>query len=345
MTPALEIRGLGKAFGGRHALRDVSLDVGADELVVVLGPAGAGKTTLLRSIAGLEQPEEGAIRLDGRDVSGVPPADRDVALVFQDFSLYPDWRVATNLAFPLRAPGRALPGRELSERVQWAAALLHITPLLGRPSHLLSGGEQQRVAIGRALVRRPKLFLLDEPLTNLDAKLRERLRAEIAALRRDLRVPMLYVTHDQAEALSMADRLVVLGEGRILQVGSPEDVYRRPISPAVARQLGTPPINLIPARRRADRWITDAGVPVMAAEPGGPDEVVLGARPEDVIAEGGEHPATVRMAEFLGATKLVAADWAGGALRLLVPPDSPIHAGVTIRPRLDPERTLCWPVI
>ncbi|MEK7765226.1 MAG: ABC transporter ATP-binding protein, partial [bacterium] len=236
MTPALEIRGLGKAFGGRHALRDVSLDVGADELVVVLGPAGAGKTTLLRSIAGLEQPEEGAIRLDGRDVSGVPPADRDVALVFQDFSLYPDWRVATTLACPRRAPGRALPGRELSERVQWAAALLHITPLLGRPSHLLSGGEQQRVAIGRALVRRPKLFLLDEPLTNLDAKLRERLRAEIAALRRDLRVPMLYVTHDQAEALSMADRLVVLGEGRILQVGSPEDVYRRPISPAVARQ-------------------------------------------------------------------------------------------------------------
>ena len=236
--PFLSLAGVTKHYGRVVALAGVDLQVAADELLVVLGPTGAGKTTLLRTVVGLERPDAGTLTLAGQDLTFASPASRDMALVFQNFSLYPDWTVRRNLEFPLRAPGRRLPATEIATRVTWAADLLRITRLLDRPANRLSGGEMQRVAIGRAIVRRPRLFLMDEPLTNLDAKLRETLRVELAVLRRRLRTPMIFVTHDQVEALSMADRIVVLSEGRVLQTGTPEEIYRRPVSPAVARQLG-----------------------------------------------------------------------------------------------------------
>lgn len=224
--PFLVLKDVSKRFEKREVLRSVDLEVMSDELVVVLGPTGAGKTTLLRTIAGLEKPEIGAIGMDGQDVTHLPPASRDIALVFQNFSLYPDWTVRKNMEFPLQAPGRRLAQSEIDDRVAWAASVLRIGHLLAKTSTHLSGGEMQRVAIGRAIVRRPRMFLMDEPLTNLDAKLRESLRVELVALRRELKTPMLFVTHDQIEALSMGDRIVVLSEGRILKSGMPEEIYR-----------------------------------------------------------------------------------------------------------------------
>ena len=254
-------------------MRGIDLDAGRDELLVVLGPTGAGKTTLLRTIAGLEQPDAGTITMAGRDVTALDPASRDVALVFQNFSLYPRWSVRRNLEFPLRAPGRNIPEAEIQSRIAWAADLLRITRYLDREASRLSGGEMQRVAIGRAIVRRPRLFLMDEPLTNLDAKLREALRVELVELRRELKTPMVFVTHDQAEALSMADRIVVLSEGRILQTGAPREIYERPASPVVALQLGQPAINLLPgpprgrtvARGRRDAAHAGGGGPAPAS--------------------------------------------------------------------------------
>jgi len=228
------------AFGSRGVLNGVDLTLGSDELVVVLGATGAGKTTLLRTIAGLQRPTSGTISIGDNDVTMATPAARDVALVFQNFSLYPGWSVRRNLGFPLRAPGRALSENEISQQVKWAATLLHIEELLDKPAERLSGGQMQRVAIGRALVRRPKFFLFDEPLTNLDAKLREELRVELVLLRRHLAIPMLYVTHDRAEALAMGDRIAVLADGVIAQCDQPEAVWNKPASAVVAGLIGHP---------------------------------------------------------------------------------------------------------
>ena len=215
----LRLQGVCKRFGRVEALRSVSLELGPSELLVVLGPTGAGKTTLLRTIAGLEMPEAGRVEMSGEDITHRLPAGRGVALVFQNFSLYPDWTVRRNMEFPLKAPGRRLKAAEIEERIRWAAFLLRIGDLLERRVEQLSGGEMQRVAIGRAIVRRPRLFLMDEPLTNLDAKLREALRVDLVVLQRELGIPMIYVTHDQAEAMSMGDRIAVLDGGRVLQTG------------------------------------------------------------------------------------------------------------------------------
>ena len=258
-APFLTLDAVTKSFGATTALAGINLSLGRDELLVVLGPTGAGKTTLLRTIAGLEQPDGGVVQMAGADVSGHSPAERDVALVFQNFSLYPDWSVRKNMAFPLRAPGRNLDEATIGQRVDWAAALLKITHLMERRATQLSGGEMQRVAIGRAIVRRPRLFLMDEPLTNLDAKLREALRVELVSLRRQLGTPMIFVTHDQAEALSMGDRIVVLSGGRVLQTGTPEEIYRRPVSPTVARQVGQPRINVISVTERDGMYMTTGG--------------------------------------------------------------------------------------
>jgi multiple sugar transport system ATP-binding protein len=339
----LELKDLRKRFGKTEALRGISLDVKPDELLVVLGPTGAGKTTLLRTIAGLEQPDGGAVRMDGRDVTVWPPAERDVALVFQNFSLYPGWTVRRNIEFPLRAHSRRLPESEIRERVEWAAGILKISHLLEREAQRLSGGEMQRVAIGRAIVRRPKIFLLDEPLTNLDAKLREALRVELVQLRRQLRTPMIFVTHDQAEALSMGDRIAVLCEGRILQTGTPEEVYRRPASPVVARQLGQPAINLFRVRRADGQWVTSAGVAVIDAAPGAESEMILGARPEDISPTGGAHSGTVRVVEDMGPTRTLLVQWAGQDIHIVTPKDPPLRPGDEVRPKFDPARVNLWP--
>jgi multiple sugar transport system ATP-binding protein len=340
-APALEIRGLAKRFGAVQALGGVDLTVGADEFLVVLGPTGAGKTTLLRTIAGLEQSDAGSIALFGRDAQALAPAERDVALVFQNFSLYPGKSVRANLEFPLRAPGRRLPEGEIAGRVDWAAKLLHIERLLGRSARTLSGGEMQRVAIGRAIVRRPKLFLMDEPLTNLDAKLREELRVELRELARQLATPVLWVTHDQAEALSMADRVAVLVAGRVLQTGTPEEVYRRPVSPLVARQLGTPPMNAIPARRAGGAWVAQDGTQLCTAE-GAAERATIGVRPEHVALEGGTSEGVVEVVEDLGPARVLLLRWAGTEVHALVSRAHAARPGDKVRPRFAVEHAVVW---
>jgi multiple sugar transport system ATP-binding protein len=340
---ALELKGVAKAFGAVEALRGVDLVVGAREFLVVLGPTGAGKTTLLRTIAGLESPDRGEVVLFGAAAAHTPPAQRDVALVFQNFSLYPSKSVRENLAFPLLAPGRNLSKAEIAERVSWAAGLLHIERLLDRPARKLSGGEMQRVAIGRAIVRRPKLFLMDEPLTNLDAKLREELRVELRELARRLETPVVWVTHDSAEALSMADRIAALVEGRILQVGAPEELYFRPVSPVVARQLGSPPMNIVDARASNGHWRLASGAALTSAPPGSPAEAQLGFRPEHVALEGGESEAVVEVVEDLGPQRVVVLNWGGISVHAALSRRPELRLHQKVRPRIAPEFLVVWP--
>jgi multiple sugar transport system ATP-binding protein len=269
---SISLQGISKHFGETTALLDVRLDINDGEFFVLLGPSGAGKTTTLRVIAGLEQPDAGLVRMNGEDVTTAAPAQRDCAFVFQQYSLYPHLTVFDNLAFPLRAPMRRMPEPEIRRRVERVAATLHIEDKLQRKATALSGGEMQRVAIGRALVREPRVYLMDEPLSSLDAKLREELRVELKRLQRQSGATVVYVTHDQVEATTMADRIAILDAGRIQQVGTPEDIYRAPVSVQVAQRLGSPPINVLPAG-----WF--AGQHSTAAES-------VGIRPEDVELAG-----------------------------------------------------------
>jgi multiple sugar transport system ATP-binding protein len=235
-----------KRFGSTTAIEDISLDVHDGEFVVLLGPTGAGKTTALRLLAGLETLDAGRVLIGGRDVTGEPPAARDVAFVFQQYSLYPNLSVYDNLAFPLRSPARRQLEKDVDRKVKAIASLLHIEGKLEvRPTEL-SGGQMQRVAIGRALVRRPAIYLMDEPLSSLDAKLRAELRLELKRIQQELGATILYVTHDQTEAMTLANRIGVLKEGRLVQVGTPRDIYEHPSDTYVATRLGSPRINLLP---------------------------------------------------------------------------------------------------
>ncbi len=285
--------------GGTVALSDFSLEVADGELVALVGPSGCGKSTVLRLLAGLETPTRGTLRIGGQDVSALPPQARNVAMVFQDYALYPHLSVRENLAFPLRM--RGMPAAEREQRVARVAELLSLGPLLERAPRQLSGGERQRVAMGRALVREPAAFLLDEPLSNLDAKLRVQVRAEIAELRRRAPTTMLYVTHDQVEALTLGDRVAVLERGRLQQVATPAELYARPANRFVAGFIGSPPMNFAPAR-----WLRGA--------PAG-DDLVAGVRPEAVaLAESGDAGAlagTVVQVEALGHETLVHVRLAG----------------------------------
>jgi multiple sugar transport system ATP-binding protein len=236
-----------KRFGAVEAVRGLSLSIADSEFLVLLGPTGAGKTTTLRLVAGLERPDRGCVVIRGRDVTNEVPAERDVAFVFQQYSLYPHLTVYDNLAFPLRSPARRMDESFIRRRVQQVAELLHIEQKLANRATALSGGEMQRVAIGRALVREPAVYLMDEPLSSLDAKLRAELRLELKRIQRELGTTILYVTHDQIEAMTMADRIGVMGEGVLIQLGPPREIYERPNSAYVASRLGTPAINLIPA--------------------------------------------------------------------------------------------------
>jgi len=244
---------VGKRFGAVEAIRNLSLSIADGEFVVLLGPTGAGKTTTLRLIAGLERPDQGSVVIRGRDVTGELPAERDVAFVFQQYSLYPHLTVYDNLAFPLRSPARRMDEAFIRRRVQQVAELLHIEQKLTNRATALSGGEMQRVAIGRALVREPAVYLMDEPLSSLDAKLRAELRLELKRIQRELGTTILYVTHDQIEAMTMADRIGVMSEGLLIQLGTPREIYERPNSAYVASRLGTPAINLVPAELLASQ--------------------------------------------------------------------------------------------
>jgi multiple sugar transport system ATP-binding protein len=241
----VSLRKLTKRFSQITAVDSMNLDVGDGELVVLLGPTGAGKTTTLRLVAGLERADEGDVLIGGHDVSILGPAARDVAFVFQQYSLYPHLSVFENLAFPLRSPARRVQEEDIKSRIGKIAELLHITHKLDSRATQLSGGEMQRVAIGRALVRRPAIYLMDEPLSSLDAKLRGELRLEIKRIQQEVGATILYVTHDQIEAMTMANRIGVISRGRLIQVGSPREIYENPQSIYVAQRLGQPQINLL----------------------------------------------------------------------------------------------------
>lgn len=234
-----------KTFRNVVAVDDVSLKILEGEFFVLLGPSGCGKTTTLRIIAGLEKADSGRVYIDGRDVTDLPPKDRDVAMVFQDYALYPHMKVYDNVAFPLKI--RRMPKQEIGKRVKEVAELLGIDDVLDRYPHELSGGQQQRVALARALVRQPKIFLMDEPLSNLDAKIRIYLRSELKALQRKLNVTTIYVTHDQAEALSLGNRIAVMNKGKVMQVGTPDEIFNSPSNTFVANFIGSPPTNILEA--------------------------------------------------------------------------------------------------
>ena len=343
MTSALSISQLSVSFGKEQVLKSITFDLRPAELLVILGPTGAGKTTLLRTIAGLETPTSGSITIGDRTVTDTLPADRDVAMVFQNFSLYPDRSVRQNLAFPLRAPALDLPESEIGDRIDWAAGLLKIGHLLDRPATQLSGGEMQRVAIGRAIVRRPRVFLLDEPLTNLDAKLRESLRVELIKLQRELGTPMVFVTHDQAEALSMADRIAALSEGWITQIGTPADIYESPNSPSVARLLGYPSINLFDAITHDGNWTIDRNDQITMAAAGAPDRATLGVRPENLQPTGGPSPATIRVVEKMGPKTILLADWCGQSVHLVTDRANSHRPDETIYPHVASDHLMVWP--
>lgn len=248
----VELIGVSKRFGRTQAVHPLDLSIEDGEFVVLLGPTGAGKTTTLRLIAGLERPDAGQVLIDGDDVTRLAPANRNVSFVFQQYSLYPHLSVRDNLKFPLKAPGNRLSRREREQRVNEVAAMVRIDHKLDNRATQLSGGEMQRVAIARALVRTPTIFLMDEPLSSLDAKLRADLRLELKRIQQDLGATILYVTHDQTEALTMATAIGVLNEGRLVQMGSPREIFTDPIDTYVATRLGTPRINLVPADLFAD---------------------------------------------------------------------------------------------
>jgi ABC-type sugar transport system ATPase subunit len=296
---AVSLAGIVKRHGPVTALAGIDLDVAPGEFFSLLGPSGSGKTTTLRILAGLEQADAGRVRIDGKDVTSLEPGARDVAMVFQSYALYPHMTVRENIAFPLRMIGA---GKEEIERsVREAASRVRIDHLLERKPGQLSGGQQQRCALARAIVRKPALFLLDEPLSNLDAKLRVETRVELKRLQRALNVTAVYVTHDQEEALSLSDRLAVFMDGRVVQVGTPEEVFSRPATVDVAGFLGNPPMNLLPARLEAGRATIEGTVlELRSLERFGTREVTLGIRPSAVRLSSAGLPATVTMCEALG---------------------------------------------
>ena len=316
---SISLQGITKRFGDVTALADVQVDIANGEFFVLLGPSGAGKTTTLRVIAGLEKPDGGVVRMNGEDITTSAPAQRDCAFVFQQYSLYPHLSVYDNLAFPLRAPLRRTPEAEIRQRVERVAATLHIEDKMQRKATALSGGEMQRVAIGRALVREPRVYLMDEPLSSLDAKLREELRVELKRLQRQSGATVVYVTHDQVEATTMADRIAILEGGHIQQVGTPEEIYQTPVSVHVAQRLGSPAINVLPAD-----WFTGQ-LPTAAAS--------VGIRPEDVelAGEGEGFECTVIESSLL--KHHVIAEYAGVEVRARLMQDDAPHPQSRIRLR------------
>lgn len=304
----ITLQNITKRFGRVTAVDHVTFAINDGEFFVLLGPSGAGKTTTLRLIAGLEQQDEGSILFDGVPFDTVSPPERDIAFVFQQYSLYPTMSVYENLAFPLRSPMRRVDESEIKRRVEDAAEKLRITHLLTRKTARLSGGEMQRVSIGRAIVRDPRIFLMDEPLSNLDAKLRESLRVELEHIQKTRASTTLYVTHDQIEALTMADRIAVLDQGRLVQIGTPHDIYDRPATTFVAQLVGTPRINLFDARQESGGLqIAGSSVAIMANRHHAnlPAQFKLGVRPEDVrIRADGPYAGEVALVEPLGVETL-----------------------------------------
>jgi multiple sugar transport system ATP-binding protein len=311
------LSGLTKAYGTTIALYDVTMTIPDGAFVVLLGPTGAGKTTTLRLIAGLDRPSKGDITIDGASVLGDTPAQRDVAMVFQQYSLYPHLTVRENLAFPLRSPMIRMAEADIARQVQAVAEVLRIPHKLDNKATALSGGEMQRVSIGRALVRNPRIYLMDEPLSSLDAKLRADLRIELKRIHQDLKATFLYVTHDQIEAMTMATHVGVLDHGKLVQFGTPREIYENPVTTYVASRLGQPHINLLPA----------------TAFPGAPpNAATIGLRPEHIhTGEGGE--ATITRVEHLGDQTRLHLALGPHALITLTEPHTALKTGQTLKIR------------
>ena len=333
----LRIAGVTKQFGATQVLHGIDLDIADGEMIVVVGASGCGKSTLLRIVAGLETPTTGEVLIDGRDVTPLEPADRDIAMVFQNYALYPHMSVFENMAYGLKI--RRVPKDEIRRRVEATAKLLELGPLLDRRPRQLSGGQRQRVAMGRAIVREPKLFLFDEPLSNLDAKLRVQMRAEIKRLQKRLGVTSLFVTHDQVEAMTLGDRLVVMHKGRAAQVATPMEIFERPADTYVAGFIGSPAMNFLPAT------LVDGGRAALLGG-AGPEirfadgarhgaagrELTLGIRPEHLHIGGPDALAfTLDLAEPLGSESVLHGRLAdGSSLTIRAPGGVPASEGLAV---------------
>ncbi len=340
---SIRIEGLGRTFGGVTAVDDISMEIRDGDFLVLLGPSGCGKTTLLRMIAGLLEPTSGRIVLDGEDITTAPARKRDVAMVFQNYALYPHLSVARNLGFPLRV--RKVAKDEAATRVDEVARQLDIAHLLERKPKELSGGQRQRVAVGRAIVRNPKAFLMDEPLSNLDAKLRTATRRELTDLHRRLGATFVYVTHDQVEAMTMATRIALLNGGSVEQIGTPEEVYDRPASVFVAGFLGSPAMNLLDATVLGVHGTVRAEAPGLRAElfSGTTEDldVVLGIRPEHLRvgarSDAVSLTATVDSIENLGSEEIAYCTVGDATVCVRSPRPIAMHVGQTLSLTTDPE--------
>jgi multiple sugar transport system ATP-binding protein len=344
----IQLKNVTKKFGGHTALRHLDLDIADGEFFVLLGETGAGKTTTLRIIAGLDKPTEGTVLIDGTDVADWGAAERDVALVLQQYSLYPRYTVRQNLEFPLKSKLRRVPDAEIAERVDRVAKTLRIEHLLERKTDRLSGGEMQRVSIGRAIVRNPRVFLMDEPLSALDAKLRESLRTELKNIQMNLGQTFLFVTHDQIEAMSMGDKIGVLNHGRLVQTGTPAEIYNNPSNTFVARAVGSPPMNLIHGK-------LVSGLAVMApinvelpyggaaGSDGADRPLTFGIRPEDIVVEAGA-PAEARVhdIENHGVEKILTLAAGNATLHATVPAQTSFKIDETVRFTWNPERVVLF---
>jgi multiple sugar transport system ATP-binding protein len=334
----VELQGLIKRFGGVNAVDGIDLSIAEGEFLTLLGPSGCGKSTTLNLLAGLEAPNGGEIRFDGEVVNGLGPFQRDVAMVFQQYALYPHMTVAENIGFTLRLQKR--PKAEIRERVGLVAEMLELTPFLKRLPRELSGGQQQRVALGRAVIREPRIFLFDEPFSNLDARLRMRMREEVKLLHARLGVTSVFVTHDQEEAMALSDRIAVMRAGRIEQVGTPAEVYAQPATRYVAGFIGSPPMDMLagevvdgPAFQAGSLRLPLPGIPLAGA---GSREVMLGVRAEHVRLIPGEGDARVRVTQPLGPVTTVTVDWDGGSLTSREPGISALAPGTSVGVRVDP---------
>jgi lactose/L-arabinose transport system ATP-binding protein len=336
----IELKDVRKSFGTTDVIQGVSLGIEEGEFVVFVGPSGCGKSTLLRMVAGLEDITDGDLFIGGKRMNDEEPSDRGVAMVFQSYALYPHMTVADNMSFGLRMTGRPKP--EIAEKVARAAAILQLEPLLERKPAQLSGGQRQRVAIGRAIVRNPDVFLFDEPLSNLDAELRVQMRIEISRLHNTLGNTMIYVTHDQTEAMTLADRIVVLRSGGIEQVGSPFELYENPDNAFVAGFIGSPRMNFLRAEATGARQVNVAGVtlslPALASELAVGQQLLLGIRPEHLDApEGVDVAFTVDISEQLGSTAYAHGRLASGETVVAERRGAAPKHGETISLRVAPE--------
>ena len=344
----IRLENIVKKFGAYVALKGLDLEIADGEFFVLLGQTGAGKTTTLRVIAGLEKPDAGRILIDGTDVGAWGAAERDVALVLQQYSLYPRYTVRENLEFPLKPKIRRLDQAEIDERVARVAKTLRIEHLLDRKTDRLSGGEMQRVSIGRAIVRQPRVFLMDEPLSALDAKLREALRTELKNLQVNLGATFLFVTHDQIEAMSMGDKIGVLNEGRLVQTGTPHEIYNNPLNTFVARSVGSPPMNLLDGELRSGRAVMSEpgfALPYDGAAALAPDGrgLTFGIRPEDLHLESGAPvEARVHDVENHGVEKILRLRVGNAMLHATVPARTDVALEEAVRFAWNPRKVVLF---